>query len=652
MSLPSFAELEVSADLQKILERQGFEGPVPVQTAVMMAINSGRSAVIAAPAWSGRGTSLALAAASLAARQSEGVRALVVAGTRSRVFQLSELIGTLAAARKAAPVATLVSGQSTARRAALLEKEPAIVVATPGVIRQALHDQVLSLDTVAGVLIDGADEQLDNGMDEDLEAVLAALPPGRTVVALCSNLSRDLEALANRRLPEADRLVSEPAATPANLTWFSLESAEKFQSLTVLADRHDLTRAMVLVNNRLAAETLAERLSAAGYPAEALHSGSSATVRERATKRFRQGSVSFLVGTARGLAELELEPVDTAIHFDWPLDDAEFALRHRHLRSGGLAFALAAGRELVRARSISRRGSPVRLGRLPLLGELAELRLHANVSRIREALSGRNPAACRSVVDLLMAEGFEPAVIAGAAIRLLGAPELPTLPPPPPVVPDRPAAAEVAPVAVSASAPAAAQAPAPAYGEEAVAGEAEPSGYESADWSPGVGASVGGDDADNRGGSGSGDADYETSGDSGYTYSDNAAEDGVVYPPGANFGEEEPGMETGGDDRSGRRGRRGGRGRGRAGGGEGGPATAGMRRLWLNVGRMDRIQPRDIVGCILGETGLPSATVGRVQLFERHTLVDVSATFESQILEALNRAAVRGRKLKAKIAAY
>ena len=58
------------------------------------------------------------------------------------------------------------------------------------------------------------------------------------------------------------------------------------------------------------------------------------------------------------------------------------------------------------------------------------------------------------------------------------------------------------------------------------------------------------------------------------------------------------------------------------------------------------------VGCILGETGLPAATIGRVQLFERHSLVDISATFESQILESLNQAAVKGRKLKAKIAAY
>ena len=168
---------------------------------------------------------------------------------------------------------------------------------------------------------------------------------------------------------------------------------------------------------------------------------------------------------------------------------------------------------------------------------------------------------------------------------------------------------------------------------------------EQTDWSPGIGAAS----LDDSGTYSEGGSD---GGDGGYAYSDNAAEDGVVYPPEANFGDDESGGDGSGDDRSGRRPRRGGRTRGGGRGGDGGPATAGMKRLWLNIGRMDRIQPRDIVGCILGETGLPAATVGRVQLFERHSLVDVSATFESQILESLNSAAVKGRKLKAKIAAY
>ena len=637
----------------------------------MMAVNASRSAVIAAPAWSGRGTALALAAVKYSGKGDSGIRALVLAGTRSRVFHLAELIGSLTAGRKGIAVAALVSGQSAARQAELLKKEPAIVVATPGVLRQALHAGTTTLDPSVAVLVDGADEQLDGGLEEDLEAVLAAAPPKRVVVALTTTITRDLEALATRRIAEADRLVSEPAAPPANLTWFSLEGVEKFQSFTVLADRHDLNRTLVLVNTRNTAESLADRLTAAGYAAEAISSDASTTVRDRAVKRFRQGSVAFLVGTARALSELEIDPVDAAVHWDWPLDDAEFPLRHQRLRPNGLAFALASGRELVRARAISRRGSPVRMGRLPLLGELAELRLHANVARIREALSGRNPAACRSVVDLLMAEGFEPAVIAGAAIRLLGAPELPTLPPPPPPVVERTVPVHAptptptpAPAPTPPPPPARAPAPSQITVEEPEPLPASDASYDQADWSPGVGAggaSSSTEDTEGDSGNGNQDGGYDQ-GDSGYTYSDNASEDGVVYPPGANFGEEEGGPEMGGgDDRQGRRGRRGGRSRGGSAGGggggggrggDGGPATSGMKRLWLNVGRMDRIQPRDIVGCILGETGLPSATVGRVQLFERHTLVDVSATFESQILEALNRAAVRGRKLKAKIAAY
>ncbi|HRI12070.1 MAG TPA: DEAD/DEAH box helicase [Verrucomicrobiota bacterium] len=634
MSLVSFADLAVPSDVQKVLERLGFEAPVPVQTAVLTALKSSRSAVIAAPARSGRGTALALAAATLASSKGEPTQVLVLTGTRSRAFQLSDAVRTFVAGRKSVTVAPWVFGPSAERQSALAERGATVVVGTPGVLRQAVHDGKLKLDQVTAVLIDSADEQLDVGLEEDVEALLAAAPESRLVIALATILTRELEALAVRRFPEADRLVPEPPATAPALTWFSVDSSEKFLALTVLMDRHQLKGGLVFTNDRLSADELAGRLTAVGYPAECVTSDVSASVRDRALKRFRQGAVLFLVGSVGGLASVEVDPVPAIIHFDWPLDESEFVKRHERLHAGGVAFAFASGRELIRARAVSRRGSPVRLGRLPLTGELAEQRLQANVSRLREALGGRNPAACRSVVDLLMAEGFEPAVIAGAAIRLLGTPELPTLPPPlpPPVVSSN----ESSPVAV-----------AELREDLAPAPVSEASGDDQSDWSPGVGATE-----EVAPTSSEGDASGYETGEPGYAYSDNAAEDGVVYPPGANFGDDETGTSPGGDDRAGRRGRRGGRGRGAGRGGEGGPTASGMKRLWLNVGRMDRIQPRDIVGCILGETGLPSVAVGRVQLFERHTLVDVSGSFESQILEALNRAAVRGRKLKAKIAAY
>lgn len=636
MSMPTFAELEIPADLQKSLDRLGFEEPSPVQTAVLLALNARRSAVIAAPARSGRATALALAATRQAsASTTDGVRAVILAGTRTRALTLTALTASLGGGKKSPTLACLVAGQNPARREESLQKSPSIIVATPGALREELVAGRVTLAPDGILLIDRADEQLDIGLDEDVEAIVASSAPGRTLIALATQITRDLETLTARRMPEADRLVSEPVPPPGNLTWFGVELSEKLEAVSLILDRHPLPRAVVIVGTPAEAESVASALGVTGYAAEAITCDATATARERISKRFRQGTLAVAVGTLKALTGAELEAGEALIHWGWPLDDNAFSRAEALCREGGAIFALASGREQIRARAVSRRGSPVRFGRIPLLGEPSELRLQANVGRIREALAGRNPIACRSVVDQLVAEGYDPMVIAGAAVRLLGLPELPTFPPPPAPIQPTPAAQPAPPrptaQAESVQDDVTAQEPAAASDPET----------EQADWSPGIGAPT----MDESG-------TYSDGSEGGYTYSDNAAEDGVVYPPEANFGDDESGGDGSGDERSGRRPRRGGRARGGGRGGDGGPASAGMKRLWLNIGRMDRIQPRDIVGCILGETGLPAATIGRVQLFERHSLVDISATFESQILDSLNQAAVKGRKLKAKIAAY
>ncbi len=77
---------------------------------------------------------------------------------------------------------------------------------------------------------------------------------------------------------------------------------------------------------------------------------------------------------------------------------------------------------------------------------------------------------------------------------------------------------------------------------------------------------------------------------------------------------------------------------------------AEMTRLWMSVGEQHGVAPGDVVGCILGETGLPPQTVGVVDIRERHTFVDVSAEAASGIIAKLNRTAIRGQRLKVKLA--
>ena len=74
-----------------------------------------------------------------------------------------------------------------------------------------------------------------------------------------------------------------------------------------------------------------------------------------------------------------------------------------------------------------------------------------------------------------------------------------------------------------------------------------------------------------------------------------------------------------------------------------------MLPLWLNVGRSHGVGPANIVGCILGETGLPPAAVGKIEVDVEHSIVDVSAHHARAILSRLNRTQLSGRRLKAKL---
>jgi ATP-dependent RNA helicase DeaD len=75
-----------------------------------------------------------------------------------------------------------------------------------------------------------------------------------------------------------------------------------------------------------------------------------------------------------------------------------------------------------------------------------------------------------------------------------------------------------------------------------------------------------------------------------------------------------------------------------------------MTRLWLSVGSEHGISPAHVKGCILGETGVPAETLGRIDLRERHTFVELSNSQVTAVLPKLNRAYLGGRRLKAKVA--
>lgn len=76
----------------------------------------------------------------------------------------------------------------------------------------------------------------------------------------------------------------------------------------------------------------------------------------------------------------------------------------------------------------------------------------------------------------------------------------------------------------------------------------------------------------------------------------------------------------------------------------------GQTRLYMNVGEEMGVAAGDVVGAILGETGLPAKTVGTVDIRERHLFVDVASEHANAIIAKLNRTRIKNQKLKVKVA--
>lgn len=76
----------------------------------------------------------------------------------------------------------------------------------------------------------------------------------------------------------------------------------------------------------------------------------------------------------------------------------------------------------------------------------------------------------------------------------------------------------------------------------------------------------------------------------------------------------------------------------------------GMVRLFVSVGRKDRVQPRDIVGAIAGEAGIPGRVIGSIDIFDAYSFVDVPERDARKVVEAMSGNTIKGKMVNIEVA--
>ncbi|MFM2140174.1 MAG: hypothetical protein RLZZ25_439 [Gemmatimonadota bacterium] len=438
-----------------------------------------------------------------------------------------------------------------------LKRGADVVIATPGRALDHIRRKTVFLASVRTVVLDEADEMLDMGFAEDLEAILAATPAEKQVALFSATLAPRIAAIARTHLREPEVITVDVEAVQAEKTAairqvaYIVPRAHKMQALGRILDVEQPTSAIVFCRTRTEVDALTETLNGRGFHAEALHGGLSQDQRDRVMKRFRAKTSELLIATDVAARGLDVQHVSHVVNYDVP--NASEAYVHRIGRTGragrkGVAITLAEPREHRWLRSFERAtGGTIEVATVPTVADLKARRLELAQAALREVILAGELDPWRSVVAGL-AEEFDLLDIAAAAVKQ-GA------------------------------------------GESGAADEAE--------------------------------------------------------IPTAPVRERHPAREREAMRQERREATAANPAKARATkGGKGAGAGWAMAKLYVGGGRKLKIRPGDIVGAITHEMSLDASAIGAIQIWDRHSIVEVPETIADDVIRTLSATTIKGKKLQ------
>ncbi|WP_368071105.1 DEAD/DEAH box helicase [Nitriliruptor sp.] len=427
----SFADLGLRPELLQVLDSLGYEEPTPIQREAIPPALGNRD--LLGQAATGTGKTAAFALPVLHRLEDLGSRgrtpiALVLVPTRELAMQVSQAFhryGRDVGAR----VLPIYGGQPIGRQIQALERGMDVVVATPGRALDHLTRGTLDLSGLEVVILDEADEMLDMGFQEDLDAILVETPEYHQTMLFSATMPPRIAKLAKAHLHEPIRItlgredVEAGESPQIRQSAFVVNRAHKPAALGRVLDVESPVATLVFCRTRNEVDELTETMNGRGYRAEALHGGLSQEQRDRVMDRLRSQTADLLVATDVAARGLDVDHLTHVVNYDVP--SAPEAYVHRIGRVGragreGVAITLVEPRQHRLLKAIERHtGIRMEVERVPTVADLRARRLELTRAALRESLLQDEDELdrFRGVIESLGDE-FDLVEVALAAVKL------------------------------------------------------------------------------------------------------------------------------------------------------------------------------------------------------------------------------------------
>ncbi|MBK7949241.1 MAG: DEAD/DEAH box helicase [Deltaproteobacteria bacterium] len=338
---------DLPAPIARALARRGFTELTAVQRAVVEAEHEGRDLRISSQTGSGKTVAIGLALAThFLERPAEPAtrapgdpaahpRALVVVPTRELAAQVREELRWLFAELPGATVEVVTGGTAIGRERIALSRRPAFVVGTPGRLLDHMRNGALACDVVEHVILDEADQMLDMGFKDELDAILEQLPEKRSSHLVSATFPHAVKALANRFQRDAMTLEGTKlglANPDIEHVAYTIRRHETYPALINVLLLAGDSRCLLFVNRRVDATELAEKLAADGFGAAPFSGELPQAQRTRTLAAFRNGILPILVSTDVAARGIDVPEISAVIHVDPPKNPDAYV--HRSGRTG------------------------------------------------------------------------------------------------------------------------------------------------------------------------------------------------------------------------------------------------------------------------------------------------------------------------------
>ncbi|MDT2797170.1 degradosome RNA helicase CshA [Enterococcus cecorum] len=329
-----FTELNLSEELLSSIERSGFEEATPIQEATIPLALEGRDVIGQAQTGTGKTAAFGLPMLEKIDPNNAQLQGLVIAPTRELAIQTQEELYRLGRDKKIR-VQAVYGGADINRQIRQLKNRPHIVVGTPGRMLDHINRHTLKLSTVQTLVLDEADEMLNMGFLEDIEAIISKVPEQRQTLLFSATMPPEIKNIGVQFMqnPEHVRIkTKEMTADLIEQFFVRAKEYEKFDIMTRLLDVQIPELTIVFGRTKRRVDELAKGLEARGYKAEGIHGDLSQQKRMSVLRSFKNGDLDILVATDVAARGLDISGVTHVYNYDIPQDPESYV--HRIGRTG------------------------------------------------------------------------------------------------------------------------------------------------------------------------------------------------------------------------------------------------------------------------------------------------------------------------------